>query len=63
MQLFADERSTNRRGVATKSYSRRAEEAFVEVIYVAYNHNPYDGDEVGDDDEDEGERTGLRRQE
>ena len=41
---YADERSTNRRGVATKSYSRDAEEDFVEVIYAGFNSNPYDAD-------------------
>ena len=41
---YADERTTNRRGVATKSYSRDAEEAYVETIMAAFNHNPDDGD-------------------
>jgi hypothetical protein len=41
---YADERTTNRRGVATKSYSRDAEEDLVETIHVAFNYNPDDGD-------------------
>ena len=49
---YADERSTNRRGVATKSYSRDAEEAYAEVIVVAFNHNPDDGDDDMDENED-----------
>jgi hypothetical protein len=49
---YADERTTNRRGVATKSYTRDAEEAYIEIISAAFNHNPDDGDEdlVGDTD-------------
>ena len=49
---YADERSTNRRGVATKSYSRDAEEAYAEVIVVAFNHNPDDGDDDIKENED-----------
>jgi hypothetical protein len=49
---YADERTTNRRGVATKSYSRDAEEAYVETIMAAFNHNPDDGDTDTDEGED-----------
>ena len=49
---YADERTTNRRGVATKSYSRDAEEAYVETIRAAFNHNPDDGDTDIDEGED-----------
>ena len=48
---YADERTTNRRGVATKSYSRDVGEAFVETIMAAFNYNPDDGkDETTLDD-------------
>ena len=48
---YADERTTNRRGVATKSYSRDEGESFVETIMAAFNHNPDDGkDETTLDD-------------
>ena len=52
MDTYADERTTNRRGVATKSYTRDAEEAYIEIISAAFNHNPDDGDDdlVGDTD-------------
>jgi hypothetical protein len=49
---YADERTTNRRGVATKSYSRDSKAAFAEVIYAAFNHNPDDGDNDYDEGED-----------
>ena len=48
---YADERTTNRRGIATKSYSRDAGGAYVETISVAFNHNPDDGNvDTMDDD-------------
>ena len=53
---YADERTTNRRGVTTKSYSRDAEEAFIEIIYAAFNHNPDDGDDEDDDSNLDGEQ-------
>ena len=52
VNTYADERTTNRRGVATKSYTRDAEEAYIEIIYAAFNHNPDDGDEDLEGDTD-----------
>ena len=54
VHTYADERTTNRRGVATKSYIRDAEEAYIEIIYAAFNHNPNDGDEDTEGDTDLG---------
>ena len=47
-QNYADERTTNRRGVATKFYNRDSEHDQVETIWAAYNFNPGDGEADGD---------------
>jgi hypothetical protein len=48
---YADERTTNRRGVATKFYNRDSEASQVETITAAFNLNPGDGQADGDGDD------------